>query len=50
MMSSPRYEHERGRLMIDVRIAPAATAGDTMLVNQLAALVNSVYAVAEEGL
>jgi GNAT superfamily N-acetyltransferase len=50
MMSSPRYEHERGRLMIDVRIAPAATAGDTMLVSQLAALVNSVYAVAEEGL
>ena len=36
--------------MIDVRIAPAATAGDTMLVNQLAALVNSVYAAADEGL
>jgi GNAT superfamily N-acetyltransferase len=50
MMSSPRYEHERGRLMIDVRIAPAAAAGNTMLVNQLAALVNGVYAVAEEGL
>ena len=49
-MSSPRYEHERGRLMIDVRIAPAAAAGNTMLVNQLAALVNGVYAVAEEGL
>src|SRR5438128_678196 len=48
MMSSPRYEHERGRLMIDVQIAPAA-AGNTMLVNQLAALVNGVYAVAGEG-
>lgn len=36
--------------MIDVRIAPAAAAEDTALVNQLAALVNSVYAVAEEGL
>src|SRR5215510_15457098 len=39
----------RGRLMIDVRIAPA-TAGNTKLASQLAALVNSVYAVAEEGL
>jgi hypothetical protein len=28
--------------MIDVRIAPAAAAGDTALVSQLAALVNSV--------
>ena len=36
--------------MIDVRIAPAAAAGDTALVNQLTALVNRVYAVAEEGL
>lgn len=50
MKSSPRYEHEQDRLMIDVRIAPAAAAEDTALVNQLAALVNSVYAVAEEGL
>ena len=36
--------------MIDVRIAPAAAAGDTGLVHQLARLVNRVYAVAEEGL
>jgi GNAT superfamily N-acetyltransferase len=36
--------------MIDVRIAPAAAAEDTALVNQLAGLVNSVYAIAEEGL
>ena len=36
--------------MIDVRIAPAAAAEDTALVNQLAGLVNSVYATAEEGL
>jgi ribosomal protein S18 acetylase RimI-like enzyme len=50
MKSWPRYEHERGPLMIDVRIAPAAAAGDTTLVNQLTALVNRVYAVAEEGL
>jgi len=39
-----------GKLMIGVRIAPAAAAGDTALVNQLTALVNCVYAVAEEGL
>jgi ribosomal protein S18 acetylase RimI-like enzyme len=38
------------RLMIDVRMAPAAAAEDTALVNELAALVNSVYALAEEGL
>lgn len=49
MTSSPRYEHGWGRLMIDVRIAPAA-ARNTKLAGQLAALVNSVYAVAEEGL
>ena len=36
--------------MIDVRMAPAAAAEDTALVNELAALVNSVYALAEEGL
>jgi GNAT superfamily N-acetyltransferase len=36
--------------MIDVRIAPAAAAEDPALLNELAALVNSVYAVAEEGL
>ena len=36
--------------MIDVQIAPAEAAEDTALVSQLAALVNSVYAVAEEGL
>ena len=40
----------RVRLMIDVGIAPAAAAEDTALVNELAALVNSVYALAEEGL
>jgi GNAT superfamily N-acetyltransferase len=37
-------------IMIDVRMAPAAAADDTALVNELAALVNSVYALAEEGL
>jgi GNAT superfamily N-acetyltransferase len=31
-------------------MAPAAAAEDTALVNELAALVNSVYALAEEGL
>jgi len=36
--------------MIEVRITPAASAGDAALASQLAALVNSVYAVAEEGL
>ena len=36
--------------MIDVRMAPAAAAEDTALVTELAALVNSVYALAEEGL
>ena len=36
--------------MIDVRMPSAAAAKDTALVNELAALVNSVYAVAEEGL
>jgi ribosomal protein S18 acetylase RimI-like enzyme len=50
MRSSPRYEHELRRLMIDVRMAPAVAAEDTALVNELAALVNSVYAIAEEGL
>ena len=50
MRSSPRYEHEWRRLMIDVRMAPAAAAEDTALVNELAALVNSVYAIAEAGL
>ena len=50
MRSSPRYEHEWLRIMIDVRIAPVAAAQDTALVNELAALVNSVYALAEEGL
>jgi GNAT superfamily N-acetyltransferase len=34
--------------MIDVRMAPAA--GDASLVNELAALINRVYAVAEDGL
>ena len=50
MRSSPRYEHESRRLMIDVRMAPAGAAEDTALVNDLAALVNSVYAIAEAGL
>ena len=36
--------------VIVVRMAPAAAAEDTALVDQLAALVNRVYAVAEEGL
>ena len=36
--------------MINVRMAPAAAAEATALVNELAALVNSVYALAEEGL
>jgi GNAT superfamily N-acetyltransferase len=36
--------------MIEVRIAPVAAAQDTALVNELAALVNGVYALAEEGL
>ena len=36
--------------MIDVRMPPAAAAEDTALVNQLAGLVNTVYALAEEGL
>ena len=36
--------------MIDVRMPPAAAAEDAALVNELSALVNSVYAVAEEGL
>jgi GNAT superfamily N-acetyltransferase len=36
--------------MIDVRIAPAGAATDTVLVHELAGLVNRVYAVAEEGL
>ena len=36
--------------MINVRMAPAAAAEATALVNELAALVNSVYAVAEDGL
>jgi GNAT superfamily N-acetyltransferase len=36
--------------MIDVRIAPVAAAEDNALVDELAALVNGVYAVAEEGL
>jgi GNAT superfamily N-acetyltransferase len=36
--------------MIDVRMPPAAAAEDASLVNELSALVNSVYAVAEEGL
>ena len=50
MRSSPRYEHEWLRIMIEVRIAPVAAAQDTALVNELAALVNGVYALAEEGL
>ncbi len=36
--------------MIDIRMAPADAAEDTVVVNELAALVNSVYALAEEGL
>jgi GNAT superfamily N-acetyltransferase len=36
--------------MTDVWMPSAAAAEDTALVNELAALVNSVYAVAEEGL
>ena len=36
--------------MIVVRMPPAAAAEDAALVNELSALVNSVYAVAEEGL
>jgi GNAT superfamily N-acetyltransferase len=36
--------------MVDIRIAPADTAEDTALVIELAVLVNSVYAAAEEGL
>ncbi|MDR2984174.1 MAG: GNAT family N-acetyltransferase [Nocardiopsaceae bacterium] len=36
--------------MIDVRIAPAVAAKDTALVDELAGLVNRVYAVAEEGM
>jgi GNAT superfamily N-acetyltransferase len=50
MSSSPRYEHKRRGLMIDVRMEPAAAAEDTALVNELAALINSVYALAEDGL
>ena len=50
MRCSPRYEHEWHRIMIDVRMPPAAAAEDAALVNELSALVNSVYAVAEEGL
>ena len=49
MRWSPRYERE-WPTMIDIRMAPAAAAKDTTLVDELAALVNSVYAVAEEGL
>jgi GNAT superfamily N-acetyltransferase len=41
---------ETRRIMIDVRMPPAAAAEDAALVNELSALVNSVYAVAEEGL
>jgi GNAT superfamily N-acetyltransferase len=37
-------------MMIDVRMPAAAAAEDASLVNELSALVNSVYAVAEEGL
>ena len=36
--------------MLDVRMVPAAAADNTALVNELAALVNRVYARAEEGL
>jgi GNAT superfamily N-acetyltransferase len=36
--------------MIDVRMAPVAAAEDTAIVNELAALVNSVYTLAEQGL
>ena len=36
--------------MIDVRMPPTAAAEDAALVNELSALVSSVYAVAEEGL
>jgi ribosomal protein S18 acetylase RimI-like enzyme len=50
MRSSRRYEHEHRRVIIDVRMAPETAAEDTTLVNELAALVNNVYAVAEEGL
>ena len=36
--------------MIDVRMVPAAAAEDAVLVNELTALVNRVYALAEAGL
>lgn len=36
--------------MIDIRLEPAAAAEDTGLINDLTALVNRVYAVAEDGL
>jgi GNAT superfamily N-acetyltransferase len=39
-----------GATNLDIRIASAADAQDTELVDELAALVNTVYAIAEKGL
>ena len=50
MRWSPRYEREWPGLMIDIRMVPADAGMDATLVDELSALVNSVYAVAEEGL
>ena len=36
--------------MINIRLEPASAAEDTVLINKLVALVNRVYAVAEDGL
>jgi ribosomal protein S18 acetylase RimI-like enzyme len=41
---------ELARGMIEVRMAAPGAAGESALADQLAALVNSAYAVAEEGL
>jgi GNAT superfamily N-acetyltransferase len=35
---------------VEVELVPAAASGDVMLIDELAALVNEVYEVAEEGL